>query len=82
MLRLDQDALLPDSIIPDAHARKAAVLKLRTARKALGSALESCRTGRGQGYCVAMEQQLAGLDQLGQELEGKSEAADPADDDS
>jgi hypothetical protein len=74
-LRLDAGALVLECPIPDAAARKATAKKLRAARKAMGSALESCRTGRGTGFCETLHQQLASLDQLDEELTGESKGA-------
>ena len=69
VLRLGEDALVPDRKIPDERARKVAAKRVRSAHKALRGALESCRTGGGKAYCETIEHQLAGFDQLEQEFE-------------
>ena len=78
-LRLGEDALAPEATIPDAAARKAAARKLRAARKALGGAIDACRTGGGAGFCETMEHQLLSLDQLDAELEGKAATTEETD---
>ena len=62
--------------IPEAQGREKATRRLQIARKALRGAARACRVGGGDAFCVKVEENLARLDELDNELAGDEKPAD------